>query len=248
MFLEQPLPSAGEAGAEVRSVPRAPRARVAASDLGTADFPLIVPQFFGGVLPLADGVEVRVLDASFEEPRHASDRPENKHAGTASKAGAARSARRRGREDSAQRGAAAAARATAAAAAARATAVEEERALKAAAAPSNAATVLTRVRVTLVDAKGRSVGDPIWCNVQEFLAALHAPACVTPEVIPTEEGVRAVHVDVHVYVHVCMCMCIHMHRGDSDRGGGASRACACACACVHVCMCACVLVHTHAPR
>jgi hypothetical protein len=65
MLMEQPLPSAGEAGARVRAARPAARTRVSATALSAPAY-VMVPNFFGGVLPLSSGLEVRILDAEFD--------------------------------------------------------------------------------------------------------------------------------------------------------------------------------------
>ena len=67
MLLDQPLPASGEAGAHVRAAARAPRVRMSAPALSAPAHPLVVPGFFGGVLPLSNGLDVRLVDAEFDE-------------------------------------------------------------------------------------------------------------------------------------------------------------------------------------
>ena len=206
MLMEQPLPSAGEAGARVRAARPAARTRVSATALSAPAY-VMVPNFFGGVLPLSSGLEVRILDAEFDPmPPGMQDADELYEGGAGGGAGGGSHYAGGGSHyaddgslppgsgggfgDDGGYGYSGSSFSGILATVAR-------RPVAQGGDGGGARENLARVRVTLVDGKGARVGEACWCNVHELLRQIQPSACVAADLSTESELRDRTRLDLH---------------------------------------------------
>ena len=155
-------------------------AGVGATSLSAPSCPLIIPAFWGGALTLKSGLEVRILDAGFDKRRSTA----------AAEPGSFDKSRMVVAEGSG---------------ATDGFGFGGGGSLNGGADGSDSSDggsggdggdgdgdlpeveCLARVQLTLVDASGRRVGEPVWCNVREVLKELAPSCCIVAEFASEDE-------------------------------------------------------------